>query len=383
MPACLTTIGIQSWDEFSKVCTVTFFCFTANTILLLGRNIGATMLLVGLGADALPYCMVLVGAFVTVVMPVVASVSAQYSSRVVLLWTSVIMIGVLAVFTVLFMTGLADAWPRLVYPLFFVLEEVIDSLLMVLFWQIGMLCFTKDEATRLIGIVNMGAAVANLANGVTVAILIHFFDSFAILPAQIVLLLLQLIPNHMCGRWTAGAVEGRRAAPATTSGTASKDEEGAPASSAGSPPGGPCASCVDPAAWYMDPITQLIAVWQFLTVVLFSCIEFSYNSTLAKFLDADGIAQVTANLASVASVGQTIVNLLLTPFLLQHAGVWAALLVTPIAYVAGSALVMTQQTVSTVFICRSMDFIFRYTVSDNTKQILYKAVPPHQLMEAR
>lgn len=62
---------------------------------------------------------------------------------------------------------------------------MIDSLLMVLFWQIGMLCFTKDEATRLIGIVNMGAAVANLANGVCVAILIHFFDSFAILPAQV------------------------------------------------------------------------------------------------------------------------------------------------------------------------------------------------------
>jgi hypothetical protein len=30
-----------------------------------------------------------------------------------------------------------------------------------------------------------------------------------------------------------------------------------------------------------------------------------------------------------------------------------------------------------------MDFIFRYTVSDNTKQILYKSVPPHQLTDAR
>ena len=118
-------------------------------------------------------------------------------------------------------------------------------------------------------------------------------------------------------------------------------------------------------------------------VLLFSCIEFSYNSTLANFLDANGIAQVTANLASVASVGQTVVNLLITPFLLQHAGVWAALLVTPLAYVVGSGLVAYQQTVAMVFLCRSMDFIFRYTVSDNTKQILYKSVPPHQLMEAR
>ena len=44
----------------------------------------------------------------------------------------------------------------------------------VLFWQIGMLCFTAEEAKRLIGIVNMGAAAANLANGLTVALLIKY-----------------------------------------------------------------------------------------------------------------------------------------------------------------------------------------------------------------
>ena len=70
-------------------------------------------------------------------------------------------------------------------------------------------------------------------------------------------------------------------------------------------------------------------------------------------------AQVTANLASVASVGQTMVNLLLTPFLLRVLGVSAALLVTPTAYIAGESLIMSAQTVTTVFVCRSMDFIFR------------------------
>ena len=62
---------------------------------------------------------------------------------------------------------------------------------------------------------------------------------------------------------------------------------------------------------------------------------------------------------------------------------WAALLVTPAAYVLGELGIMSAQTVKMVFICRSMDFIFRYTVSDNTKQILYKSVPPHQLIDAR
>ena len=133
----------------------------------------------------------------------------------------------------------------------------------------------------------------------------------------------------------------------------------------------------------MQPLTQLISLWELITVALFTCVEFQYNATLAKYLDADGIAQLTANLTSVASVGQTIVNLLVTPFLLQRVGVWAALLVTPSAYILGEGLIMTKQTVLMVFLCRSMDFICRYTISDNTKQILFKAIPPHLLMDSR
>ena len=35
-PAWLRKVGIETWDEFAKVFTVSCFCFTANTILLLG-----------------------------------------------------------------------------------------------------------------------------------------------------------------------------------------------------------------------------------------------------------------------------------------------------------------------------------------------------------
>ena len=416
VPAWLQSTGIRTWVEAHKVVVITSYCFLANTILLLGRNIGATLLLSSsLGADALPYVMVLVGLLVMVVMPVVASLATKYSSNTVLDGTTVVMLLTLAGFFVLFTTGLADLFAIVVYPLFFVLEEVIDSLLMVLFWQIGMACFTKEEATRLIGIVNMGAACANLANGLLVALLIRFAPggSFAILPAQMVLLCVQLIPNRVTRQWVppdgAGAAAAAAKKAAADAADAADAAEAA-AAAAAAPPAATAAeplakgSCLeetskgvsgwlararkrggllDPDAWYMHPLTQQIAVWQFLTVLLFSTIEFQYNSTLAHFLDADGIAQVTANLASVASVGQTIVNLLITPFLLQKLGVWAALLVTPAAYIAGEGYILTAQVVTTVFVCRAMDFIFRYTISDNTKQILYKYIPSHQLIEAR
>ena len=68
---------------------------------------------------------------------------------------------------------------------------------------------------------------------------------------------------------------------------------------------------------------------------------------------------------------------------LQVLGMWAALLVTPSAYILGEAFILSAQTVAAVFVCRSMDFIFRYTVSDGVKQILYKSVPPDELIEAR
>ena len=83
-PKCLHSIGIETWEDFSKVLTVSFFCFTANTILLLGRNIGATMLLTGLSADALPYTMVLVGVFIIFIMPITAHYVNKFSSGTVL-----------------------------------------------------------------------------------------------------------------------------------------------------------------------------------------------------------------------------------------------------------------------------------------------------------
>ena len=135
VPGWIGAMGIQSWDEAAKVATVTCYCFTANTILLLGRNIGATMLLTGLGADALPYVMVLVGFFIMIVMPIIAWAVTKTSSSTVMITTTIAMVGVLTVFTIIFLTGWADVYPRIIYPLFFVLEEVIDSLLMVLFWQ--------------------------------------------------------------------------------------------------------------------------------------------------------------------------------------------------------------------------------------------------------
>ena len=121
---CLSSIGIKTWEEAAKVATVTCFCFTANTILLLGRNIGATMLLTGLGADALPYVMILVGLFIMVIMPVIANLVTRFTSRTVLIGTTWAMLVVLSLFIFCFTTGVAEAYPRVVYPLFFVLEEV-------------------------------------------------------------------------------------------------------------------------------------------------------------------------------------------------------------------------------------------------------------------
>ena len=56
----------------------------------------------GLGADALPYCMVLVGVFVMVIMPIVAKLVSLSSSRAVLSGTTYVMIGVLALFVFAF-----------------------------------------------------------------------------------------------------------------------------------------------------------------------------------------------------------------------------------------------------------------------------------------
>ena len=126
-----------------------------------------------------------------------------------------------------------------------------------------------------------------------------------------------------------------------------------------------------------------------LITVIFSSIEFQYNAILALEADAEGIAQVTANLASFAGVGQALVNLALTPTLLQSppvcgvSGAGLALLVTPLAYAAGEVFILSGPSVATVFTARLLDFLFRYTINDSAKQIVWLVLPHRQLMDAR
>lgn len=78
--------------------------------------------------------------------------------------------------------------------------------------------------------------------------------------AQMFLLLIQLIPNHICGKWIETSSKD------TSAKGEGKNGDGASGGEAGEKP--------PPRAWYLNPFTQLIALWQFITVLLFSCIEF-------------------------------------------------------------------------------------------------------------
>ena len=107
-----------------------------------------------------------------------------------------------------------------------------------------------------------------------------------------------------------------------------------------------------------------------------------YNALVASQLDADGMARLTADLASVAGLGQGAANLLLTPLLLQHAGVGAALLLTPIAYAVGECAILLVPGVGAAFFARALDFVLRYTINDAAKQMLFFAVPAHHVVDA-
>lgn len=376
---------VHSQDELIKLGIVASFCFTQNTVLLLGRNIGATMLLDGVGAAALPYCMVLVGIVVLVVTGPFAKCAGQHPSTTVMAGLTSISLCVFVAFAVLFYSGIASRYPWLVFPCFFVCEEVLVTLLMVTFWQIAMQVFTPTEAKRLIGLVSMGAAMANIFNGVIVSLVVELSPrgAYDILPFQCGLLLLQVIPNDLCARLYLNQPKGEQTNGGLRRDTSKRRSVSKRASKRLSVARMSVAA-EQPAPWHAHAVTRMLAAWAFAIVVIFSLIEFEYNAVLAASMDVDGMAKVTANLASVAGFWQTLVNLLLTPMLLQlDGGVCWALMVTPFAYAIGELAIFTKPSVASVFVARSLDFTFRYTINDSTKQIIFGAVPSIYQVETR
>jgi len=411
--------------------TLCSFCFLENTILLLGRNIGTTMLLQGLGATAMPYVLIAVGVVVLTVTPLFSSYGETRRATDVMSALSLLAIVIVSSFGALFYLGIAPKYPRVLYPVFYVLEEVLVTLMMLTFWQIAMLSLTKEEAKRLIGLVSMGAALGSLCNGIIVGLIVRYAPggSYAIAPLQCVLLLLKLLPNaRVAQRYLPRQLKRSNSIAAMSilkneedkvaadpgpqpqeeedlhdsspasrrpSSAAPMAEEAPPAASATPPPPSlpapaaarvPGGFTVQPSSepWWKNPTTRLLAQWAFFIVIVIVCIEFQYNAVIAASMGADGIAQMNGMLASFAGIGQTFSNLLLTPFLLQmRGGVGYALLVTPLAAMCGELLLVSFQSVPTAFIVRSFDFIFRYTINDSAKNIIFQSLPPRDLLDAR
>lgn len=415
--------------------TLCGFCFLENTILLLGRNIGTTMLLQGLGATAMPYVLIAVGVIVLTVSPIFSKYGETRRATDVMSALSLLAIAIVSSFGALFYLDIAPRYPRVLYPIFYVLEEVLVTLMMLTFWQIAMLSLTKDEAKRLIGLVSMGAALGSLCNGIIVGVIVRYAPggSYAIAPLQCVLILLKLLPNarvaqHYLPRQlkrsnSVAAMnrlkneedklaaspgpqpqeeeESQDWSPASRRPTATAPmAEEAPAAAPATPPPSPPSPAADGATaaelrggsmvqpssepWWKNPTTRLLAQWAFFIVIVFVCIEFQYNAVVAASMGADGIAEINGMLASFAGIGQTFSNLLLTPFLLQmRGGVGYALLVTPLAAMCGEVLLVSFQSVPTAFIVRSFDFIFRYTINDSAKNIIFQSLPPRDLLDAR
>ena len=351
---------VHSREEALKLGVIASFCFTANTILLLGRNIGATMVLSALGASAMPWCMIVVGGAVFVASPLFSRLSAHYSPTSIMAGLTFGTLCLFLSFAALFYSGLAARFPYAVYPAFFTCEEVLVTLQILTFWQIAMLSFSPHEAKRLIGIVNLGASLANIANGFIVGLVLKFSPRGAkdIIVFQCMLLAVQLLPNAAAASYMPASSSSSSSSSKGSSSEAKKAETTS-------------ADAEQPAEWWNHPIVRLTSFWAAAITLLFSCIEFQYNAVLAITEDAEGIAQITANLASFAGVGQAAVNLFLTPTLLQMpprrglSGVGFALLVTPIAYAVGEVIILCRQSVATVFAARLLDFLFRYTINDS------------------
>ena len=175
----------QTPTELQKLSLFFSFFFCKSTILLLGRNAGATLFLARLDAGYLPYCMISVGVIVWATGDSFSKYAKARPPTVVMQTLTAIFIALLGVFYVCFILGLDERAPIAVCASFYVMEEVMVTLMMLTFWQIAMLSFTPREAKRMLGMVNMGGCLASTLNGLLVSIIVTYVPGGAtsLLPA--------------------------------------------------------------------------------------------------------------------------------------------------------------------------------------------------------
>jgi AAA family ATP:ADP antiporter len=240
---------------------------------------------------------------------------------------------------------------------FYLFGDLFSTLMVATFFAFLNDSVSPDAAKRLYGLVGLGGVVGGVFGTTTVRVLIAEISVVGWLWICFGLGLLVIVVASGAGR-----LVDRNNPPRP-------EPESKPAASHPRGQGNPAlegARLVGRSP-YLLSIVAIVGLYEIVSTVM----DFQFTSTIAHFLDGPAIAKQFATVFAITNIVSMLVQLFLTSFVMSRLGIGVALLVLPVAALAGSTAFMALPILLIGSALNTLDNGFSYSINQCAKEALY------------
>jgi AAA family ATP:ADP antiporter len=249
--------------------------------------------------------------------------------------------------------ALQDAGEATVWS-FYLFGDAFSTLMVATFFAFLNDSVTADKAKRIYGLVGLGGVAGGAFGSMFVRTLIDRVDTNAWMWVCFGIGLLILAVAFAAGRLVQRDPPPEQAAPA------------GPAQPAGGNPAVEGARLVFRSP-YLLSIVGIVGLYEIVSTVM----DFQFTSTIVHYLEGDAIGRQFATMYAITNAAALVVQLLFTSFVMTRFGVGVALMVLPVAALAGSGAFMALPILWFGSLLNTTDNAFSYSINQSAKEALY------------
>ncbi len=125
---------------------------------------------------------------------------------------------------------------------------------------------------------------------------------------------------------------------------------------------------------YLLAIVGIVGLYEIVSTIM----DFQFTSTIAHYLDGPAIGRQFSTVFAITNVVSMCVQLFLTSWMMTRFGIMAALLVLPLATLAGSGAFMAVPALWVGSLLNTVDNGFSYSINQSAKEALYVPTTPDE-----
>ncbi len=130
---------------------------------------------------------------------------------------------------------------------------------------------------------------------------------------------------------------------------------------------------------YLLAIVGIVGLYEIASTIM----DFQFTSTIAHYLDGPAIGRQFSTVFAITNVVSMCVQLFLTSWIMTRFGIMAALLVLPLATLAGSGAFMVAPALWVGSLLNTVDNGFSYSINQSAKEALYVPTTPDEKYKAK